>query len=297
MARFRKTATPERQALSVAKQLHRTGAVVSVRTLANYQERLEQVAKNMQRYGFTGEIRHLSPDNAIQYLEIRGQEVGQKTLDMERQALQAMMQITGILAEKATLRVVKSEQAQVLASRAYTKAQVERIANAQRAPHALATELAHAAGLRAHELHTLLPAHERPADARPTLESKWLNREGVHYTVQGKGGLVREVLIPHKLAERLESTRLSIPDRITDRKVHYIRHYDIGAGKKWSDSFSRAASRALGWSEGAHGVRHSYAQERMHELQHQGMTRSLALETVSQEMGHFRPEITETYLR
>ena len=48
---------------------------------------------------------------------------------------------------------------------------------------------------------------------------------------------------------------------------------------------------------GAHGVRHSYAQERMSELQKSGMTRDSALEIVSQELGHFRPEITEVYLR
>ncbi|MDN4711067.1 site-specific integrase, partial [Vibrio parahaemolyticus] len=66
---------------------------------------------------------------------------------------------------------------------------------------------------------------------------------------------------------------------------------------KWSNSFSAASKRVLGWSEGAHGLRHSYAQERMHELQKAGFNRDLALETVSQEMGHFRPEITEVYLR
>ena len=47
-----------------------------------------------------------------------------------------------------------------------------------------------------------------------------------------------------------------------------------------------------------YGVRHGYAQERMRELQvGQLLTRDKALETVSQEMGHFRPEITEAYLR
>ena len=35
----------------------------------------------------------------------------------------------------------------------------------------------------------------------------------------------------------------------------------------------------------------------MTELQNRGLTREQALETVSQELGHFRPEITEVYLR
>ena len=62
-------------------------------------------------------------------------------------------------------------------------------------------------------------------------------------------------------------------------------------------SFSKAAKRVLGWSEGAHGVRHAFAQERMDELTADFLDRNTALETVSQEMGHFRPGITEVYLR
>ena len=108
---------------------------------------------------------------------------------------------------------------------------------------------------------------------------------------------MREVLIPAHLATRLEATRRDEPERITDRGVHYESHYAIGGGHRWSNSFSAAAERALHWSSGAHGLRHSYAQERMAELQHGGLSRDAALETVSQEMGHFRPEITETYLR
>ena len=85
---------------------------------------------------------------------------------------------------------------------------------------------------------------------------------------------------------------LALPAGITARTVR-----DIGGGQRWSNSFSAASERTMGRSTGAHGLRHSYAQERMRELQRTGMLRDRALETVSQEMGHFRPEITETYLR
>ena len=70
----------------------------------------------------------------------------------------------------------------------------------------------------------------------------------------------------------------------------------IAYGKSFSAAFTRASNQVLGWSGGAHGLRHTYAQERMSELQCH-MTRDLALEVVSQELGHFRPEITEVYLR
>lgn len=115
--------------------------------------------------------------------------------------------------------------------------------------------------------------------------------------MQGKGGLIRHVLIPNKLVEQLEKRRLDNPVTITDRRINYLQRYDIGAGKRWSDSFSKASKRALFFSTGAHGLRHSYAQERMSELIALGLSRSVALETVSQEMGHFRPDITEIYLR
>ena len=44
-------------------------------------------------------------------------------------------------------------------------------------------------------------------------------------------------------------------------------------------------------------MRHEYAQERMETLQSMGYEYREALEVVSQEMGHFRPDITEVYLR
>ena len=298
MARFRKTAAPEKQALSVIKSLQRGGHIESVRTVNNYHERLEIVARNLGRYGIDGEIRDLREPQIIDYLERRAEEVGQKTLDMERQALQAMARyVTNELAPEQTFTVVKSEFEQALSGRAYTPEQVSLVAERQGDKHALATEVAYAAGLRASELHTLLPVAERCADERPALESKWTAREGTLYTVNGKGGLVREVLIPNALATRLEARRLEQPIQVTDRGVHYEKHYNIGGGQNWSNSFSGAANRALGWSEGAHGVRHSYAQERMDELQRTGLPHALAKETVSQELGHFRADITDTYLR
>ncbi len=86
--------------------------------------------------------------------------------------------------------------------------------------------------------------------------------------------------------------------KIKDRNIFYQCHYAIGGGKEWSNSFSAASKRVLGWSHGAHGMRHAYAQNRMDELQQRGFFYEKALEIVSQELGHFRPGIiTECYLR
>ncbi|MGP4958740.1 site-specific integrase [Pseudomonas helleri] len=293
MAKF---SSPEKQAASVMKALQ--GSVLpSIGTVRNYEQALTRVAEYAREQRIEGGLRAMNPAQVLTYLEQRGEEVGQKTLDMERQAAQCMLQhVTQQLQQGERLPVIRSEHAQVLTSRAYTTAQIGLIAAAQTERNALATEIAHTAGLRAHELLTLRPTAERPADERPASEQKFSGREGQCYTVQGKGGLCREVLIPRHLSERLESQRLALPQAVTDRGIHYQQHYHINGGQRWSASFSAAATRALGWSSGAHGLRHSYAQERMSELQ-RTLHRDDALRVVSQELGHFRPEITEVYLR
>jgi integrase len=281
-----------KQAASIMKEVQGK-EIASIGTVRNYEQALSQFGTYLASQGL--HIRDIGEKEAISYLEQRAEEVWQKTLDLDRQAIQAALMHTGAIQER--LSVIKSEHQQVLEARAYTSEQVSMVAERQTEKHALATEIAHAAGLRAHELITLAPATERPADIRPALESKFEGREGVLYTVEGKGGLCREVMLPKDLADRLEARRLDEPKQVTDRGVFYEQRYDIGGGKQFTDSFSKASDRALDWSTGAHGLRHSYAQERMDELQSRGYDRDTALETVSQEMGHFRPDITEIYLR
>lgn len=273
--------------------------IKSVGTVRNYEQALKNVATVMVNQG--RHLRDLDRERAISYLEQRAEEVGQKSLDIERQAIQSMFRhVTGRLSEGETLRVVKSEHEQILSSRAYTLVQTIAIENNQREQNSLATEIAYSVGLRAKELITLLPIGERSADIRrnkESLDEKFMGRIGQRYSVIGKGGLVREVMIPENLAQRLEVRRLEQPREVIDRNVFYQQHYNILAGRNWSQSFSRSSQQVLGWSNGAHGLRHSYAQERMDELRSQGLTREYALEVVSQELGHFRADITEIYLR
>ena len=300
----------ERQARAVAGRLVNTGALRSVRTVGNYHDCLVQVARRIGRDGLG--LRDLTPESAVEYLLSRRTELGQKTLDMHRQALQAMLVESGHLRPGAPdarrsagrgpepaagrLEVVKSERPQQRTGRAYTPSQVRMVAALQTERNALATEIAHAAGLRAHELLTLARPDENPPDPRPARDEKFAGRPGRRYTVVGKGGLVRLVRLPHELADRLEARRIDRPERVTDRGVHYLPRYDVAGGHPWSRSFSSASRRALGWSTGAHGLRHAYAQERMRELQ-PVLPRDDALVTVSQELGHFRRDITLVYLR
>jgi hypothetical protein len=270
---------------------------VSLGSERSYKGALEHVT-NFMRENRLGDIRDLGRETAIMYLEMRATCVGQSTLDQERQAMQYFLVARGTLTEGERIDRVHSELETVLSSRAYTGEQVAMIALAQSQDNALATKVAECAGLRAHELLTIHPAAEQPASShREWTDARFHGRDGERYTVIGKGGLCREIVISRELSDRLESTRLAQPRTVTDRCIFYQQHYQISGGQKWSQSFSAASMRQLGWSSGAHGVRHEYAQVRMCELQESGYAYHQALGIVSQEMGHFREDITEVYLR
>lgn len=85
--------------------------------------------------------------------------------------------------------------------------------------------------------------------------------------------------------------------RVRDREIYYQSNYDVGFGQALSESFSAASHKALGWSNGFHGLRHSYAKRRLSIMLASGVRPLLALKILSQELGHFRLDITFYYLR
>lgn len=186
-------------------------------------------------------------------------------------------------------------------SRAYTDKQVKDIAlSFEKESDRLAILLMRDAGLRVHEMYTL----RRPDEGKPmSAQRDWrtdrhLHREeGVKYLVTGKGGLSREVVISKPLSNRLEALRNAKPVKVKDRGVNYRQRYNLTAGNNLSKKFTRASKEALGFSTGAHGLRHSYAQARMAHLIAKGQTPWNAKGIVSQELGHMRVGITNTYLR
>lgn len=292
-------AKSEAQAASVIKEVQGKGnAIESVGTARNYEQALKTCCDYLKEHKLGG-LRDLTPEQAKSYLEIRATENSQSTIDMDRQAIQCMMQhVTGQLSSKETLDVVKSEKETIESSRSYTPEQVKAITEHQTERHALSTEICHQAGLRAHELYTLRPSGEVAPSPRDIHPDKFSHQPSSTqtYTVTGKGGLTREVHLPNTLANRLEQYRLNEPQQVTDRGIHYTTHYNVAAGHRFSDAFSKASERALGYSNGAHGLRHSYAQDRYEQLANH-FPREDVMRIISQELGHFRPEITEVYLR
>mgnify|MGYP000899707800 FL=1 len=283
-------AVSRKVALGTGRHNHpNDGRIHSLGTARGYEQALKGFANYLRQHRL-GDLCSATEQEARHYLAERSQVVGQKTLDLDRQAIQIH------LGQK--LEIVCSSKESTLSTRSYTPAQVERIAHAQSEANSLATRLAYHAGLRAHELLTLRPAGEWAASShRQWSEERFTGRDGDRYTVVGKGGLVREVMLSRELATALESRRLAEPRLVIDRGVHYHQRYDIGGGRAWSQSFYSASKRELGFSNGGHGLRHSYAQERMAELQQQGVRYDQAKATVAQEVGHFDKDTTEAYLR
>ena len=300
--------SPERQAeRAVSRALalgearhgaHDDGRIHSVGTARIYEQALTSAARWMQDQGDRSGLQHLTTAQAQAYLQHRADQVGQKSLDLDRQALRILPGVD----RDALARVhTQAERPAGLAeqSRAYTPQQRQLVCESLPPRAALAAEIAHAAGLRAHELLSLRPLAEQPVSThREWSPERFAGRpDQVRYSVNGKGGLIREVALPRALAERLEAHRLERPQTVTDRGIHYQRHYDLPAGQNLSSVWSAASRHELGWSAGIHGLRHCYAQERMDELQGRGYRYPDALAIVSQELGHFRADITEVYLR
>jgi integrase len=300
MGRFRssrsqaKGAVKRLLAIGKPKIVKNDGKIHSLGTLRAHTDALTGLAEFIKKYRLFPRGKGLADLNvhvALSYLEMRSQIVGQSALDKDRRAMNLQLGIE--------LPTLKSELDEAKTSRAYPFDQVNLILNSQSPKHSFSTQLVWDGGLRAHELYTIMRIEERAA----TSDREWRDDrfhgldDNVIYSVAGKGGLIREVAFSTDHANQLETLRLDVPRIVTDRGIYYTQYYDIGGGKQWSDSFSKASTRVLGWSNAGHGLRHSYAQNRMRTLMRLGYCYDVALEIVSQEMGHFRPDITLVYLR
>ncbi len=99
-----------------------------------------------------------------------------------------------------------------------------------------------------------------------------------------------------EVAAKLEALRCEERE-VRDRTIIYHSQYNLVQGKELTYQFGALSKEVLGYSSGAHGLRHAYAQERMDAYMNMGYSRDEALELTAVEMGHFRGEITEAYMR
>ncbi|MFA0079369.1 integrase domain-containing protein [Vibrio artabrorum] len=261
----------------------------SVRTLNHH---LDITYRIMERMNIRN-IDNLNQRRAKEWLKIRKDEICKKSLQNEKKVLERILSIKkpGI---KLTLPSGLKERQKT--NRAYTLSSIEKIMTKQRAHTRLSTKLCYLAGLRVKEIYTLRRIDELP----PSTQRQWRDDlfsglEGEKYVVNGKGGLLRAVMIPTELAQELESYRLDTPKLIKDRKADILTHYNLVGGIRFTNAFYNMSTKVLGYSHGAHGLRYTYAQQRM-GANNPGNTYETNKLIVSQELGHFRPDITDHYL-
>ncbi|MCA3027714.1 MAG: site-specific integrase [Rhodocyclaceae bacterium] len=232
-----------------------------------------------------------SLSNVIAYLNERAEVVAQATLDVDRLALQRVLRFE--------IPFVVSKVPTVLAPRAYQPLHVGVLCKFANTELAFSIGLAANGGLRAAELLSLAPADLVAEDRRPWHEDRFAGREDAFelFTVSGKGGLKRGVAIPKILALRLHQKRLAAPRSFVDREVRGVQYFDLLGGHRFSHYFSQHSTSLLGFSSGAHGLRHYFAQRRLVELQKAGLTGPEALQVLANELGHFSVTNTRKYLR
>lgn len=302
--------SPERQAEGIVMQMwtpraprsevRKTGAINSLRTRDTYRDALAQCARWMVSQGCRQGLHRITLAQAQEYLSWRASRVAQSTLDADRSAVNTMLRWRGDTTLTArTHSTYAAPRSLATESRAYTASQVDAIAARQSPHNALATRVAHEGGLRAAELHTLRRLDEAPRALVQAHPQQWMGREHwARYVVTcGKGGYAREVRISPTTAADLERTRIPHAQRIVDRRIARERVYAIGGGQAWSQSFTDASTRALGWSDGGHGLRHSYVQESITRLCRAGLPETEARRITAEEVGHHRPGITRVYER
>lgn len=171
---------------------------------------------------------------------------------------------SGIEANKNEAKSLKKFEG----SRAYERPN-EVPQNIMRADHQLAAKMQMEGGSRVNEIGLIRAEQLRP---------------GFKFEAQGKGG--------KKLNPQLsEATWRELKAHIDRHGEFKIDHDD------YRSSLKLAAHESSQQYNGSHGLRWNYAQRRMQELAAQKVDHYVALATVSKEMGHERPDITQHYLR
>lgn len=290
--------SPETLAEHYKKELHKAGIVPSIKTGNDYKYCLKDFARFANTH--KTDIKRAGVDLQREFLQQKTTQVGQKQLDKYRQALKSFNEYYGRKEEigRKEFKSHKNSEKLAVQPRAYTRDQMDRIQGRMPEKHQLATEIAKEAGLRASEAKTIAKLEERKPHDRPWRNDRFRSDQTERYTVIGKGGLCREIRLSKELAQRLEEKRLDQSQQYQERGSDYVQRYDLPGGQCLSQSWTHHSNSEVGWSAGFHGVRHTYAQSRMDELQKQdGKSWKEAHKIVSQELGHFSTRNTERYTK
>jgi integrase len=237
-------------------------------------------------------LKNLKKADAETFLTERAKTHGQSSISLARQAINLH------LLPHDPVGFVASEIPTVLIDRAYTEAEINLLIECARPELALSIALASDAGLRSMELLTVAEPDQLPPSKRDWLPDRFIGREDAQrFVVWGKGGLHREVKVSHALSEKLRARRRETPVTISHRGAHLRSYFELLGGHQFSQDFGQLSEQVLGFSQGSHGLRHSFAQRRRFELLCTGLSMEEVILVISQELGHFHSKNTMAYLR
>jgi integrase len=280
-----------------------SGAILrSDRTVQRYQGDLGRAAESIQQQHGVSKLKDITQAQAQAYIDQRLREkICIRTLQGYAKALQLLP-----LVEKLTLPSRGTDpKDKPKEGRAYTLEQIKEVQkNLPSLAAKLATQVIVESGCRSQDLASMRLEVERPIkNARLTKlhPDRFAAREDwVKVSFIGKGGHEYTSTISPELAKEIAAFRLYEARDFRERKQENVvtkQYYDIPAGWRLSLIWTAASKRTFGFSRGIHGLRHTFAQERVRAMQVLNMTWDKILECVSQQMGHYRAEQVRVYLR
>ena len=298
--------------LSLEKQIIRLISRHAHRGYAKTSGKKLRSDRTVSRYqgDLTRAVRWIASQKAVSYLKAISTEEAQAYINarikdnLTRQTLQGYAMALQLLPNVGSLNLPPVEKKQQKPSRAYTVEQIRLIQSQLPAPYQLAIQILWESGCRVQDLASLRLAHEttlQKARHHALDPQRFTGREHwIKVQYRGKGGHDYQSAISPQTAHRLETYRLTSPRDFKGREgIRRLaqQYYDLPAGQCLSRAFSQAAYRVLGWSHGAHGLRHTYAQTRLQECLDQNVPLITAKRWVSQTLGHYRPHVVNVYLR
>lgn len=280
-----------------------TGAILrSDRTVTRYQGDLGRAAEYIQAQFNIKKLKDITSEQAQTFVnKLLADGIRVRTVQGYAKALQLLPSVQKLdVPSRADDPLDKPKD-----TRAYTLNQITEIQSHLKTPQAkLATQIILESGCRTKDLASLCLAEERPL-ARARIDQLHTDRftgreDWIKVSFIGKGGHQYISTISPQTAQTLSQYRLATPRDFRERNQENIvtkQYYDLPAGLKLSKQWSETAFWSLGLKRGLHGLRHTFAQQRVRDLQNTGMTWQKALECVSQQMGHYRASEVMTYLR
>jgi len=144
--------------------------------------------------------------------------------------------------------------------------------------HILVSKIQMEAGIRVYEACLIKSSQLKGIGKDP-----YSSKEAGVLLIKGKGGKMREVYLSPSTYKELEK-------RVEDKELK------VGI-TSYTKAIKHAAYRSGQSYTGTHDFRHSWVQNRYKEVSGLGYSDSQILASISEEIGHVRPDITEIYLR